>query len=408
MHVLSVMSFWVLLLPANALSKERTNNAEIEYSISVNELMARALLTNPAVKSAQEKLEAEIERGRSLGQALYNPTLDLEYENADQSRKSVGISQTLDWRGKRTTNQNLARIRTQKARLEYQISRNNVMASIARAISDYERTNEVLSLREKSLQSAVKLASYAQSRHQQGDITLKELQTVNLALFRVRTEKNNAMSAMLSAKQLAEALTGVEANYWSFKYLSNLPLPALEENITKEGPSLLLSQLLYFEKKAEMEAARKRRIVDPTVGVKYGKEGSSDLIGVNLSVPLPIRNTYSHDFLAAKKDMRSSEFDFENKKRLYEATVTSNHSRISLLSNSWQSWQNEDVKSLENQYELMTRLLENDEISTLNYLLEIEQLFQVEEAMIDMRFNLEIAWIDWFELTGNFNEWMEN
>lgn len=408
MHVVSALFLWVLLSFTNTFAQDGTSGTEIENSLSVNDLMARAFLTNPAVKSAQEKLEAEVARGRSLGQSLYNPTLDLEYENSDQVTKSIGISQTIDWRGKRTTNQNLAQIRTEKARLEYKIARNNVMASIAKAISDYERNNEILSLREKSLNSATELASYAQSRHLQGDITLKELQTANLALFRARTEKNNAMSAMLGAKQLVEALTGVEAMYWSLTYLSNLPLPPLEENINRESPSLLLSQAAYFEKKAEVEVARKRRSVDPTVGVKYGKEGDSDLIGVNLSVPLPIRNTFSHDFVASQKDMQSSEFDFENKKRLYEATLISNHSRISLLSSSWQSWQSGDDKSLDNQYELMARLLENDEISTLNYLLEIEQLFQTEEAIIDMRFNLEVAWIDWFELTGNFNEWMEN
>ena len=408
MHVVSALFLWVLLSFTNTFAQDGTSGTEIENSLSVNDLMARAFLTNPAVKSAQEKLEAELARGRSLGQSLYNPTLDLEYENSDQVTKSIGISQTIDWRGKRTTNQNLAQIRTEKARLEYKIARNNVMASIAKAISDYERNNEILSLREKSLNSATELASYAQSRHLQGDITLKELQTANLALFRARTEKNNAMSAMLGAKQLVEALTGVEAMYWSLTYLSNLPLPPLEENINRESPSLLLSQAAYFEKKAEVEVARKRRSVDPTVGVKYGKEGDSDLIGVNLSVPLPIRNTFSHDFVASQKDMQSSEFDFENKKRLYEATLISNHSRISLLSSSWQSWQSGDDKSLDNQYELMARLLENDEISTLNYLLEIEQLFQTEEAIIDMRFNLEVAWIDWFELTGNFNEWMEN
>lgn len=408
MHVLSALSLWVFLLSTNTFAQERTTNTEIENTLSVNELMARALLTNPAVKSAQEKLEAEIARGRSLGQALYNPTLDLEYENADQSSKSVGLSQTIDWRGKRTTNQNLARIRTEKARLEYKIARNNVMASIARAISDYERTNEILSLREKSLKSAIRLASYAQSRHQQGDITLKELQTANLALFKARTDKNNALSSMLSAKQLVEALTGVEAMHWSLKYLSNLAIPALETSVERESPTLLLSQVSYFEKKAEVEVARKRRSVDPTVGVKYGKEGNNDLVGINISLPLPVRNTYSDDLIASQKDMQSSEFDYQNRQRLYEATLISNHSRISLLSSSWQSWQKGDVKSLDNQYDLMSRLLENDEISTLNYLLEIEQLFQTEEAIIEMRFNLEIAWIDWFELTGNFNEWMEN
>ena len=49
-----------------------------------------------------------------------------------------------------------------------------------------------------------------------------------------------------------------------------------------------------------------------------------------------------------------------------------------------------------------------DYTKTENYLLEIEQLFQTEEAIIDMRFNLEIAWVDWFEQTGDFNGWMEN
>src|SRR5690242_8384782 len=58
-------------------------------------------MRNPAVQSAEARVDEARARANAAGQPLYNPDLDLGAENADVNTRSVGLSQTLDWSGKR-------------------------------------------------------------------------------------------------------------------------------------------------------------------------------------------------------------------------------------------------------------------------------------------------------------------
>ena len=202
------------------------------------------------------------------------------------------------------------------------------------------------------------------------------------------------------------ALTGREANQWKPVNFTEHALPSLDQ-VSQQLPALKLTRLQFLKQKAQVRVVEKKYVDDPTIGVKYGKEGKNDLFGVKLSMPLPVRRSNRFDLLAAKREMQAADFELDNQERVLEANLAANHSRISALQKSWQEWDSQGDQSLSTQYDLLNSLLENGELSTLNYLLEIEQLLRTEESIVELKFNLETAWIDWFEQTNGFNAWIE-
>ena len=78
-----------------------TGPATAESSPALRALMESFLAEHPAAQAAQADLERAEAEARALGQALYNPELEFEYEDATDITKSVGLSQTFDWNGKR-------------------------------------------------------------------------------------------------------------------------------------------------------------------------------------------------------------------------------------------------------------------------------------------------------------------
>ena len=73
----------------------------LSTSPALRALMERFLAEHPAAQAARADLERAEAEARALGQALYNPELEFEYEDATDTTKSVGVSQTFDWNGKR-------------------------------------------------------------------------------------------------------------------------------------------------------------------------------------------------------------------------------------------------------------------------------------------------------------------
>ena len=155
----------LLILPSYSQAENIPILSHSKDKIPFNQVIGRALLTNPAINSAKEKLKAEIARSRSLGQALYNPELEFSYENANDTTKTIGISQKIDWQGKRGSNINLGRVRVDIARIQLEITRNSLIADIARSTSNYERNIGLLSLRDRILKSALNLKRFAEKKY---------------------------------------------------------------------------------------------------------------------------------------------------------------------------------------------------------------------------------------------------
>ena len=58
--------------------------------------------SNPRVQAAQAAVDASAAYELAAGRPLYNPSLEFEAENAADQTRTIGISHTFDWSGKRS------------------------------------------------------------------------------------------------------------------------------------------------------------------------------------------------------------------------------------------------------------------------------------------------------------------
>jgi len=79
-------------------------------------LVEEVLSTSPEIAAARSEAEAAEARLQGSTLPLNNPELEAEYERTDVDTLRVGLTQTLDWHGKRAALERMARLEAQLAR----------------------------------------------------------------------------------------------------------------------------------------------------------------------------------------------------------------------------------------------------------------------------------------------------
>ena len=159
--------------------------------------------------------------------------------------------------------------------------------------------------------------------------------------------------------------------------------------------------------KASIQVAEKLWMPDPTIGVRVGKDGDSDLFGVSLSVPLPVWNRGSAEKLAASEDAASKEFlVVETRRRLYARLATAEVNFRS-ASEAVTHWRSIARPTIARQEALLERLSEAREIGALEYLQQLDRLLETEALGIELEQSLWSAWIDRLRAGANLLTWVE-
>ncbi|MDQ7073270.1 MAG: TolC family protein [Gammaproteobacteria bacterium] len=65
--------------------------------LAVSDFVKNSLNQQPRLLAAQADIAAYSANLQASKQAIYNPELELAYENSSANTKTIGISQTLDW-----------------------------------------------------------------------------------------------------------------------------------------------------------------------------------------------------------------------------------------------------------------------------------------------------------------------
>ncbi|HEY0230240.1 MAG TPA: TolC family protein, partial [Dokdonella sp.] len=82
------------------------------------EALRQAWQRSPAVQAIEARVAAADARALAASRPIYNPELDLTAQNADVDTRSVGVSQTIDWAGKRRARGDAATAETRAVQAE--------------------------------------------------------------------------------------------------------------------------------------------------------------------------------------------------------------------------------------------------------------------------------------------------
>ncbi len=369
---------------------------------------------HPQLKASQAEIEAARARTRAASRPLYNPEIELDSERVGFNTNkidttTIGVNQTIDWYDKRAARKNVAVLGQRVTQYEQQSFYQQLVADIFSALADYQVQREIIQAHEKRLSLSRQVLEQATRLYQAGDISKLDLEQIRLNETQTRLTLNRARTELTNKAQALSALAGETRKHWPA--LPYAP-PRLQPEKLDYGRILVNLPALKAEtaKVAEARSIMRLRVreqkPDPTIGLRAGGEESDRLVGLTLSIPLNVRNNYRAEVDVARANLRRAENSLDNATHQYKTRLQAAAQRYQLTYAGWKSWQKIAGSSLQKQSQLLMRLWRAGELSTSDYLVQLNQIREAELNNVELKGNIWRAWFNWLATSNQFRQWL--
>ncbi|NHZ69761.1 MAG: TolC family protein [Thermotogales bacterium] len=378
-----------------------------ESSPALKQLMRTFISEHPAAQAARADLERAEAEARATGQPLYNPEIEVDYEDATDITKTIGLVQTFDWAGKRRARDTASQDSLRAAQAAVAATRQEMLGELLTELSGLVSSSEAARLARHRVELLDEFRRIAERRYAAGDVGQTDVDLAQLAVSEARMQAA-AISAEASATETRlAALVQMPAQGWPV-------LPVLPEDITQfnadelleQHPALRQSRAEAAAARATVAIAQRDRRPDPTIGIRGGKEDDDGLIGVTVSIPLFVRNTFRAELDAANADATRSEQAYNNVRRRANSTLQASAQRYRLTRTALDYWDKTGKSSLRGRVDLLKRLWEIGEISTTDYLVQLQQTLNTQASAVELQGAAWSAWIAWLEASGQTERWL--
>jgi outer membrane protein, heavy metal efflux system len=372
-------------------------------------LVREVLISHPGVRAAQAALAAARARARAASQPLYNPQLGLEVEEAAESSQALGFSQSIDWADKRGARAGIAVFERMTARAVLATARQELAGELLSALAGYHTARALARLGRHRTRLMRRFASVSEQRSQAGDLNRVDLEVARLAFAEAKLQRARAASDVVAARHSLIAIVGDARHEW----------PALSGTLPTAGArapdfEALLNRLpVVRAERARMNAARsaielqvRQQRPDPTIGLRGGHEENEALIGLNLSLPLFVRNTFSAEVDAANAELIRAQQQAQDTYRRAGARLKAAFERYRLASSARADWQASGQRSLTVQVNLLKRLWQAGALGATDFLVRLNQALDTRASAIDLRGHVWRAWFEWLVASGQTNAWL--
>ena len=191
-------------------------------------------------------------------------------------------------------------------------------------------------------------------------------------------------------------------------------LPALPETPTAGDTDALLQQHPSLRQlRAEAAAARasvsianRDRRPDPTIAIRGGKEASEDLVGVTVSIPLYLRNTFRAELDAANAQAISAEQHYQDRLRRARSAMQAAAQRYRVTRSALAYWEKTGLSSLQGRLDTLQRLWQSGEIDTTDYLVQLQQTLDTRISAVELQRATWDAWLAWLQASGTTEQWL--
>lgn len=400
----------LIFIPWTALAADATATGATRADPTLIQFVQTVVDSNPRVQAASAALDASGARRNAASRPLYNPELSLDAENSDTDTRAVGISQTLDWGGKRKARTAVAESDRLVVEAEYLAARWAVTVDLLDGLAQHQTGLERESLAEARRALMDDFATLAKRRFEAGDLNQVEFSLATLAFTEARIQKATAGAALAEARQAVRNLTP-HASPAQWPTLPN-QLPALPQSaadpqsLVLDLPEVLAARRQVERANASVTLRKRERRPDPTVSLAGGRESGENLVGVNVTIPLFVRNRFSHEVTAAMAERNQAQQISDDVMQRAYARLTSAAERYELSHGAWDDWELTGQSSLTNQTEQLQKLWQAGELSTTDYLVQLRQTLDVQESALDLRQALWRAWFEWLWASGQVDAWL--
>ena len=377
-------------------------------STSISQMLQMNMQDHPQLRALKADLRSAKAQVRAADQALFNPELELEYEETDIETKSVGIRQTIDWGDQRGSRTAAAQAQLNHAMASYEQAIQTFLKEQLSRVAEFQTSQELKQLADEKLKLMLEFKQVSERRFEAGDLNQVE---------RNLTQLSYSQAVMEQANVNADAIEAREALYVMFNQLPEelprlsvqLPAPELKSDLTKfirQLPSMRQTIAEINSARQMVKLRKSEKAWNPTIGLSAGTEGDEDLVGVNLSIPLNIRNSFSAEVDAANESFIAIEQRAHITFRETRAQLISTSERYKALLHAWKSWQNKSRNSVDQQLILVKKMWQVGDISTTDYLLQLKQALETKATGIELRNQLWQVAFEWMSMISTLDDWL--
>jgi cobalt-zinc-cadmium efflux system outer membrane protein len=374
----------------------------------------RALWTaNPDVQAARAELDAAYARARAADQPLYNPALALEAENADVDRRTAQLSLTLDVSGKRRARATHGQAALRVAQAAYDLQRQSVAQQWLKAWSALSLATRQRELGQQRVTLMQRFDDLAAQRLQVGDISSPERDLAGLALGEAQMQQatlaGNEAALRAALLALADDTQAIAPPPWPRSF------PPSEASMAPRAvadlPQVVLAQAREASADAAIRVAQRNRIPDPTLSLTGGRVRAGPVtdhvIGVSVSVPLPVLNSGRADVEAARADADAAIARLQGERLRARATLQEAQARYEALRTAAASFQNSRAAAFQERTALQEKLWRAGELGTSDYLVQLKQSLDTALSGLALENQAWQAWFDYLTAAGRLNDWID-
>ncbi len=400
----------LILMSWTTLVAETTVLGNARDSVALTRFVQAVVDSNYRVQAARAGLEASSALRDAAARPLYNPELSLEAENAQARIRILSISQTLDWGGKGKASTAVAELDRLIAEVEYLDARWMVAVDLLNGLAQYQTGVERNRLAQTRQQLMEEFAMLAQRQFEAGELDQLELDQALLSLTEARIQKAMTAADLAEARQAVYSLGPriPEAQWPSLpeKLPEVIEQGADTQALVQALPGVVAARHRVDMADAVVSLRRRERRPDLTLSLTGGYEDGERLIGLGLSIPLPIRNRFAHEVIAARAERVQARQLAEDAMKMAHASLTSAAERYQLSRSAWDDWEHTGRKSLDRQGEQLRRLWQAGDLSTVHYLAQLEQTIHVRESALELHGQVWRAWFEWLRASGQVDVWV--
>jgi len=384
-----------------------TGPATAATSPALQALAQSFLAEHPAAQAAQADLERAEAEARALGQALYNPELEFEYEDSTDTTKSVGMSQTFDWNGKRRARDRASGESLRAASAALAAARQELLTELLEKLSSVKVTAEAAGLSKQRVDLLKEFVTLAERRYAAGDVGQSDVDLAHLALSEASMQSATLLSDAAEAESHLAALFQRSMSSWPA--LPVLPLDAsayADNTLLDRHPVLRRAAAEAAAAKANVSIAQRDSRPDPTLGLHGGREDDDTLVRLSVSIPLFVRNTYRAEVDAANAEALRAEQIYRNKLQRARGELQAATKRYQSTRSALQDWENIGQHRLKGRIALLKQLWEAGEVGTTEYLVQLQQTLDTQISAATLRAAVWEAWIRWLSASGQIEYWL--
>lgn len=383
--------------------------AETAPTLNLTNFIASSVEKSPRVLAAQAALNASKSLESAASRPLYNPEVEFEATDAEVETRTVGISQTFDFGNKRTALTAIASADVLAAEAEYRIEHRAVVTELLLALSAYQTGRDRDLLATERADALQEFLQIAQQRRDSGDLSQSEYNLASLLAAQARLGKAVAASELSNSVQQIHSLVS-DVNLSQLPTLDfEPPAPSILERIDPDWmslPEVQAARLRADSASAVVELRKRERRPDPTISLVGGKEGEEQLVGITLSMPIPIRNSRSAEVDAASETYQQAWLTADNAVQRSRARLNSASERYRITHSAWSDWQLYGQSSLDNQTTQLRLLWQAGELSTSDFLVQMSQTIDSGDSALALRQTLWDAWFEWLAASNQIIYWI--